>query len=120
MGFSTPTTPYYGDLGATLNLSGTSSVPMFSSSGFYTYGNRFVDLRVKLTSGTSANFTVYLYNSQSNDWILYTDVPETTLYTANGGGVFQIEPRTAQRVYLRYTSGSGSVTASIFAYGITY
>jgi hypothetical protein len=105
-------------LGSATGIAAATAAPTVIADGFPTYNCRFVDLRIKITGGTSANFTVYLWDDLAANWILYTDVPETTLLTANAGGVIQIEPRTADRVYVRCTSVSGGVSVSVYALGM--
>ena len=121
MAFGTP--PQY--LGKTTGIIAGTSAPSTATDGFDALQMRFVNAWVRLTNGTSCDVSVYLYNSApgalQGGWYLYTDVPTTTITTTNGGGVFQIETRGAQRVYVRLQSFVGAnATADIILYGVNY
>ena len=121
MGFTnySPSSSRAEAIGTAAGVATTTAAPSTATDGIDTKQHRFVNCWIKLVGGTSANFTVYLYRSAIG-WIQYTDVPETTLTTANGGGVIQIEPRGADRVYVRCTSVTGPPTHSMAFYGSTY
>ena len=105
-------------IGSTQNIVAATAAPTLATDGFETKGHRFVNLWVSAAGGTSVDVSVYVYNGFG--WILYTDVPTTTMSTANGGGILQLELRGAQRVYLRHNSFNGGVTSGIKAEGVTY
>ncbi len=101
-----------------MGIAAPTAAPTLATDGFETKGHRFVNLWVSAAGGTSVDVSVYLYNGFG--WVLYTDVPTTTMTTANGGGLLQLEVRGAQRVYLRHNSFNGGVTSGIKAEGVTY
>jgi len=106
-------------LGATLNIQAAQAAPSTATDGYYSKGHRFVNVNVAVTVGTSVDVQVYLYNGQG--WVLYTDVPTTTVTAANGGGLLQLEIRGQPRIAVRVTNlvGAGA-TANVFLTGVTY
>lgn len=112
-----PTSP---EVLGTSTFTNTSSAPSAATDGFPTNNHRFVNVWLKLVEFTSADLTIYLYSSQNTNWMLYTDVPQTTFTTANGGGVLQLETRGASRIYARVPSVSGNGTGSFSFEGLTY
>lgn len=89
--------------------------------GFDTQQLRFINAWVGLSGGTSFDVLFYVYNSVPNTWFLYTDVPQTTVLTVNGGGFFQLEMRGVSRIYCRVLSPVGAgVSAGILLQGVTY
>lgn len=106
-------------IGSTQNLVAATAAPTLATDGYATKGHRFVNLWVSCSGGTSVDVSVYVYR-QFMGWMLYTDVPTTTLLTANGGGLLQLELRGCERVYLRHNSFNGGVTSSIVAEAVTY
>lgn len=106
-------------LGSTSGIVAATAAPTTATQGYETKGHRFVNLWVSCSAGTSVDVSVYIYRIGIG-WLLYTDVPTTTMLTANGGGILQLELRGAQRVYLRHNSFNGGVTSGIVAEGITY
>jgi len=106
-------------LGATGNIQAAQNAPSAATDGYETKAHRFVNVSVHVTVGTSVDVQIYLYTGQA--WVLYTDVPTTTVTSANGGGVFQLELRGYPRIAVRVTNlvGAGA-TANVFADGVTY
>jgi hypothetical protein len=106
-------------LGATGNIQAAQAAPSAATDGYETKAHRYVNVSVHVTVGTSVDVQVYLYTGQA--WVLYTDVPTTTVTAANGGGVFQLEMRGYPRIAVRVTNliGAGA-TANVFADGVTY
>lgn len=106
-------------LGATGNIQAAQNAPSAATDGYETKAHRFVNVSVHVTVGTSVDVQIYLYTGQA--WVLYTDVPTTTVTAANGGGVFQLELRGYPRIAVRITNlvGAGA-TANVFADGVTY
>jgi hypothetical protein len=106
-------------LGATGNIQAAQNAPSAATDGYETKAHRFVNVSVHVTVGTSVDVQVYLYTGQA--WVLYTDVPTTTVTSANGGGVFQLELRGYPRIAIRVTNLIGAgCTANVFADGVTY
>ena len=104
--------PFVGDNGSPIGGAATL--------GFDTQYLRFVNTWVKLTNGTSFDVLFYVYNSASQ-WMLYVDVPQTTVTTANGGGFFQLEMRGIERFYCRVLNPVGAnVTANLLIQGVSY
>lgn len=106
-------------IGSTSGIIAATAAPTLATEGYETKGHRFVNLWVSCVGGTSVDVSVYVYR-QFMGWMLYTDVPTTTLSTANGGGLLQLELRGVQRVYLRHNSFNGGVTSGILAEAVTY
>lgn len=106
-------------IGSTQNIALATAAPTLATDGYATKGHRFINLWVSCSGGTSVDVSVYVYR-QYMGWILYTDVPTTTMLTANGGGLLQLELRGAERVYLRHVSFNGGVTSGILAEAVTY
>lgn len=106
-------------LGQTSAIIAATGAPTLATQGYETKGHRYINLWVSCSGGTSVDVTVYIYRTGIG-WLLYTDVPQTTLLTANGGGILQLELRGAQRVYVRHNSFNGGVTSGIVAEGVTY
>lgn len=107
-------------LGSATGIIAATGAPSLATDGYATLGNRFVNVWVDMAGGTSCDVQVYLYRTTVG-WILYTDVPTTTVLTANGGGLFQLEPRGAERIYVRLINFvGGGATAGIFVDGVTY
>lgn len=106
-------------LGATGNIQAAQGAPSAATDGYETKAHRFANVSVHVTVGTSVDVQVYLYTGQA--WVLYTDVPTTTVTSANGGGVLQLELRGYPRIAVRVTNliGAGA-TANVFADGVTY
>lgn len=107
--------PFIADNGSPIGAANPATI------GFDTQMLRFVNVWVGLTGGTSFAVNIYVFNADASMWYLYTDVPTTTVLTANGGGLFQLELRGVDRVYCRVSSPSGAgATAGIGFYGVTY
>ena len=106
-------------IGLTSGIVLAQSAPTLATDGFDTRGERFCNVNVVLTAGTSCDVQIYLYNGAS--WMLYTDVPTTTVTAANGGGLLQLEIRGQPRIAVRVTNlvGAGA-TANVFLTGVTY
>jgi hypothetical protein len=90
-----------------------------ATDGFGTNNFRFINFWVELVGFTSIDVTVYVYHPDVG-WVLYTDVPTTTLLTANGGGFIQVETRGVPRVAMKINAVVGAGTADIIAEGMTY
>lgn len=106
-------------IGATGNIQAAQNAPSAATDGYETKNHRFVNVSVHVTAGTSVDIQVYLYTGQA--WVLYTDVPTTTVVAANGGGIFQLETRGYPRVAVRVTNLIGAgCTANVFADAVTY
>ena len=107
------------ELGTFTGIVAAMPPPTLDSQGVATNGARFVNVWVGMTGGTSVVFQVYLYRTVQG-WSYYGDVPATTLTTTNGGGIFQLELRGAERVYAQLTSLVGGPTCSLLYEGVTY
>jgi hypothetical protein len=105
-------------LGATGSIQAAQAAPSAATDGYETKAHRYVNVSVHVTVGTSVDVQIYLYTGQA--WVLYTDVPTTTVTAANGGGVFQLELRGYPRIAVRVTNLVGGATANVFADGVTY
>lgn len=107
-------------LGSATGIIGATGAPTLATDGYSTLSNRYVNVWVGLAGGTSCDVQIYVYQATVG-WLLYTDVPTTTVLTANGGGLFQLELRGASRVYARLTNFVGvGATAAIVVEGVTY
>lgn len=106
-------------LGTTTGIAAATAAPTTATQGYETKGHRFVNLWISCAAGTSVDVQVYVYRPMMG-WFLYTDVPTTTLLTANGGGLLQLELRGASRVYVRHTNFVGGLTSAVVAEGVTY
>jgi len=122
---STPVLPQ--KLGSVAGIAAVTAAPTLATDGFPTNGYRFINFWVKPALFTSVDVTVYLYRpatAPATGWVLYTDVPLTTVLTANGGGFLQLEPRGAVRIALRINTVVPVApfvgTVSILAEGMTY
>lgn len=106
-------------IGLTSGIAVAQSAPTLATDGFDTRGERFCNVNVVLTAGTSCDVQIYLYNGAN--WVLYTDVPTTTVLSANGGGLFQLEIRGQPRIFARITNlvGAGA-SVNVFATAVTY
>lgn len=93
--------------------------PGGANAGFDPQLSRFVNVWYKLAGGTSVTTRIWLYRDTIG-WILYTDIPTTTMLTANGGGIIQVETRGAQRVYVELVTFVGPPTVTVFADAVTY
>lgn len=106
-------------LGSTLAIVAAQAAPTAATDGYYTKAHRFVNVNVALTAGTSVDVQVYLYNGAG--WVLYTDVPTTTVTAANGGGLLQLEIRGQPRIAVRCTNLVGvGCSVNVFVTGVTY
>lgn len=106
-------------IGATDAIQAAQNAPTAATDGYDTKAHRFVNVTVHVTVGTSVDVQVYLWSGQA--WVLYTDVPTTTVTAANGGGIFQLETRGYPRIAVRVTNLVGAgCTANVFARGVTY
>jgi len=104
-------------IGLTTNIQAAQAAPTTASQGYDTKNHRYVNVSVAVTAGTSVDVQVYLYSGDG--WILYTDVPTTTVTTA--GGIFQLEIRGYPRIYVRLTNLVGvGCTAQVSADAVTY
>lgn len=108
-------------IGSLTGINASTSAPTQNdaTAGFDTQSQRFVNVWYRLTGGTSADTTVYLYRTGIG-WILYTDVPQLTLTTANFGGVVQVETRGAERIYVRLQNFVGPPTVDVILESVTY
>lgn len=106
-------------IGATGNIQAAQAAPTLATDGYETKAHRFVNVSVHVTAGTSVDVQVYLYTGSG--WVLYTDVPTTTVLASNGGGVFQLETRGYPRIAVRVTNLVGAgCTANVIADAVTY
>lgn len=112
-----PQTPQF--LGSLASITAVNGTPSGASAGFATNYQRFVNLWVGLTGGTSVDVSVWVWRTGIG-WISYVDVPPTTVTTANGGGFFQFEMRGAERVYFQFTNFVGPPTVRLLVEGVTY
>lgn len=106
-------------LGSVTGLAAANGTPSAATAGFATAGSRFINLWYNMSGGTSVTTRVWLYRELVG-WILYTDIPTTTLLTANGGGIIQVETRGAQRIYAEVITFVGPPTVGIYFDGVTY
>lgn len=105
--------PFNADNGSPIGASNPDTL------GFDTQCLRFINAWVGLVGGTSFNVMFYVFDGTA--WYLYTDVPTTTVLTANGGGFFQLEMRGITRVYVRVLTPVGAgVSAGIKVEGVSY
>ena len=107
------------ELGVFTGIVAAMPAPTLDSQGVATNGARFVNVWIGMTGGTSVVFQVYLYRT-GQGWTYYGDVPATTLLTAQGGSIFQLELRGAERVYAQLTTFVGPPTCTILYEGVTY
>lgn len=114
---ASPQTPQF--LGSLASITAVNGTPSGASAGFATNYQRFVNLWVGLTGGTSVDVSVWVWRTGVG-WIFYADVPPTTVTTANGGGFFQFEMRGAERVYFQFTNFVGPPTVALLVEGVTY
>lgn len=106
-------------IGLTSGIVLAQAAPTLATDGFETRGERFVNVNVAFTAGTSADVQIYLHNGSG--WVLYTDVPTTTVLSANGGGLFQLEVRGQPRIYVRVTNLVGAgCSVNVFCTAVTY
>lgn len=104
-------------IGATGTIQAAQNAPSAATDGYETKNHRYVNVSVHVTAGTSVDVQVYLYSGSG--WILYTDVPVTTVTTA--GGIFQLETRGYPRIAVQITNLVGAgCTANVIADGVTY
>ena len=108
-------------LGANTVIAAANGVPSGAAAGFTTNALRFINLIMHLQggAGATASVNVWVYHSQFG-WFLYTDVPTTTLLLANNGGIFQLELRGLERVYLQVNSITAGATLTVRCEGVTY
>lgn len=108
-------------LGSNTVIAAANGVPSGASAGFPTNALRFINTIMHLQGGTGATavVAVWVYHS-SFGWFLYTDVPQTTLLLANNGGIFQLELRGLERVYVQVVSITAGATLTVRCEGITY
>lgn len=114
--FSPTNIPY--EVG-TFSTAAANGTPTLASQGQETQLARYVNVWYKLTGGTSVTTRIWLYRDVIG-WILYTDIPTTTILTANGGGILQIETRGAQRVYVELITFVGPPTVNVRVDVVTY
>lgn len=114
---ATPQTPQ--QLGTINNITVANSTPSGASAGFATDYQRFVNVWLGLTGGTSVDVVVWVWRTNAG-WINYVDVPQTTVLTTNGGGFFQFELRGAERVYIQLLNLVGPPSCSLIVEGVTY
>lgn len=114
---ASPQTPRL--LGTISSLTAVNGTPSGASAGFPTDYQRFVNLWLGLTGGTSVDVAVWVYRTGIG-WVLYADVPTTTITTTNGGGFFQLEMRGAERIYFQFTNFVGPPTVRVVVEGVTY
>ena len=106
-------------IGLTSGIAVAQAAPTLATDGFDTRGERFCNVNVALTAGTSCDVQIYLYNGSG--WVLYTDVPTTTVLASNGGGLFQLEVRGQPRIFARVTNLVGAgCSVDVFATAVTY
>lgn len=114
----------YQYLGQAAGIVAATAAPTLPTDGFDTFSMRFVNIWLALSGGTSADIVVWLYRASPDgsiaQWVLYTDVPQTTYLTANGGGVMQLELRGAERIYIQFPNVTVGTTASYHMYGVNY
>lgn len=117
--------PAYGPepthLGSNTVIAAANGTPAGASAGFTTNSLRFINTIMHLQGGAGATavVNVWVYHS-SFGWFLYTDVPQTTLLLANNGGIFQLELRGLERVYVQVVSITAGATLTVRCEGITY
>ena len=97
-----------------------NSTPSGATDGYATGGNRFLNIWYNMSAGSTSVTTRIWFYRQSVGWVLYTDVPTTTILTANGGGFLQLEARGVQRVYVELITFTGNPTVDVHIDGITY
>lgn len=104
-------------IGATGSIQAAQAAPSAATDGYETKNHRYVNVSVHVTAGTSADVQIYLYTGSG--WVLYTDVPTTTVTTA--GGIFQLEIRGYPRIAVRVTNLVGvGCNVNVLADGVTY
>lgn len=106
-------------LGTFSGINAAMPAPTVESDGVATFGSRFVNVWVGMAGGTSVVLQCWVYRTLQG-WTYYGDVPATTLLTTNGGGIFQLELRGAERVYAQLITFTGPPTCSILYEGVTY
>lgn len=119
---ATPQNPQ--QLGYTTNIRSANGTPSGASAGYSTSFQRFINIWVGLAGGTSVDVSIWVYRTGIG-WVLYADVPTTTVTTANGGGFFQLEMRGAERIYIQLanfvgTSPPPTPAVALLVEGITY
>ena len=106
-------------LGSSSGITSANGTPSGASAGFATSYQRFLNIWVGLTGGTSVDVQFWVWRTGIG-WVLYVDVPQTTVTTANTGGFFQLEMRGAERIYVQLLNLVGPPTCQIFVEGVTY
>lgn len=114
---ASPQTPQ--SLGFASNITLANGTPSGATAGFATNYQRFVNVWIGLTGGTSVDVSVWVWRTGVG-WVFYSDVPTTTITTANGGGFFQLEMRGAERIYIQLANLVGPPTIRLLVEGITY
>ena len=109
------------ELGVFSGIVAAMPSPTLASDGVAVNGARFVNVWVGMTSARASTvvFQCWLYRT-GQGWTFYSDVPATTLQSTNGGGLFQLELRGAERAYAQLTTFTGAPTCTILYEGVTY
>ena len=110
--------PFPQQLG-TFTTNAANGTPSGATAGSFTQAARFVNVWYDLTGGTSCTTRIWLFR-HTVQWVLYTDIPTTTILTANGGGLLQIETRGAERVYVEIVAVTGPPTIAVYIDGVNY
>jgi len=107
-------------LGSATGIAAANGTPSGATAGFATGGQRYINVWYSMSAGsTSVTTRIWLYRELIG-WVLYTDIPTTTILTANQGGVIQLESRGAQRIYIELITFTGSPTVGIYVDGVSY